>query len=476
MKRAVRIGLMLAAIFAAGTGGYWAGHGDGVPLFMERLADIGRHAVPGQMSSQEIKTAPESSETILYYKDPDGKEVYSATPRKTADGRAFVPVHVGEDASFDDKPVPKPASSTEAKGTRAILYYRNPMGLADTSPVPKKDSMGMDYIPVYAREDEDDGLIMLSPGKVQRTGVRSEQASDRLIVRHVRAPGVIAADERRISVVSVPADSFVSKVENVTTGEHVRKGEPLLQLYSPDIAAAAAQLLVNPGYEGTRRRLQNLNVPGEVIAEIEKAHQVPLAFTWPVPRDGVIIERNAVEGKKMAAGDVLFRIADLSTVWVLADVPEYELSGIRPGQPATIGVRSMPDRKFEGRVQLLYPQVSLETRTVKVRIEIANPEEVLLPGMYAEVDISNGSQAPVVSVPTNAVIDTGKQRVVILDKGEGRFEPRQVETGLEGDGLVEIRKGIVSGDRVVTSANFLIDAESNLKSALGGMTAMEMKP
>ena len=150
-------------------------------------------------------------------------------------------------------------------------------------------------------------------------------------------------------VVSVPTDAWVGKVENVTTGDRVRKGQPLLQIRSRDIAAAAAQLMINPGYEGTNRRLENLNVPPEVIADITRTRQVPLAFIWPSPRDGVVLTRNATEGMKMSAGDVLFRIADLSTVWVLADVPEYDLANVQLGQMATIRVRSLPGQSFQGR-------------------------------------------------------------------------------------------------------------------------------
>lgn len=335
--------------------------------------------------------------------------------------------------------------------------------------------MGMDYIPVY-EGDQDGTTVKIAPGKLQQTGVRSELVSQHVIVRQVRAPGTVQPDERRISVVSVPADSFVSKVENVTTGDHVRKGQPLLQLYSPEIAAAAAQAMINPDYEGTRRRLQNLNVPAEVIADIERARKVPLAFSWPAPRDGVVLERNATEGMKMSAGAVLFRIADLSTIWVLADVPEYELANVEPGQDATLRVRSLPGRTFQGRVSSIYPQVSKETRTTKVRIEIANPDGVLRPDTYVDVAIGTGTATPVVAVPDSAVIDTGPRQIVILDRGDGRFQPREVKLGAQGGGFTEIRSGIASGDRVVVAANFLIDAESNLKAALSGMTAAESTP
>ena len=179
---------------------------------------------------------------------------------------------------------------------------------------------------------------------------------------------------------------------------------------------------------------------------------------------------------KASPGDVLFRLADVSTVWIVADVPEYELGAVKVGAVATIRVRSLPGRTFSGRVALIYPQVSNETRTTKVRIEIPNPDGLLLPDMYANVEIGSGSNAPVVAVPDSAVIDTGTRQVVILDKGEGRFEPREVKIGLQGGGFTEIRNGVAAGDRVVVAANFLIDAESNLKAALSGMTNSETAP
>ena len=473
MKRPGRTGLTLAALVAAGAGGFWAGGGDLAPLglnttltsWLPTTVGIGHQARP----MRPVPTGP-----IVYYRDPDGRPFYSEVPKKTADGRDFSPVHASEDVTFDDKPVA--AAKTAPDGEpKKVLYYRNPMGLAATSPVPKKDSMEMDYLPVYAG-DEDGSVIKIEPGKLQRTGVRSEVVSEQVIVRPVRVPGVVQADERRISVVSVPTDAFVGKVENITTGERVRKGQPLLQIRSPDIAAAAVQVTINPGFEGTHRRLENLGVPPEIVGEIERTRQVPTAFVWPSPRDGTVLERNAIEGMKMSAGTVLFRIADLSSIWVLADVPEYALAGIQLGQIASIRIRSVPDRMFQGRVTLIYPEVAKETRTTKIRIELPNPENLLRPGMYADVEVATGEGNPVVAVPNSAVIDTGTRQLVLLDKGDGRFEPRPVKLGVQGSGFIEIRDGLAAGDRVVVAANFLIDAESKLKAALDGMTAVGATP
>lgn len=471
MKRAGRTGLTLAAVLAAGAGGFWIGQRDtaGPPKSWLRAIPWLESAALEDANANAGPTGP-----VIYYRDPDGHAAYSDNPRQTSDGREFVAVHAGQDVSFDDNG--RNAGAATGNGSKRILYYRNPMSLADTSPVPKKDSMGMDYIPVYAGDEQDSGTVRVDPGKLQRTGVRSAVASEQLIVRQVRVPGTVQLDERQVSVVATRSDAFIDKVENVTTGDRVRKGETLLKLYSPEINAAAAQLVATPGLEGSRRRLRNLDVPEEVISQIEHSRDVPRSLAWVAPRDGYVLERNAVEGMKAAAGDVLFRIGDISMMWVLADVPEYDIGTVKPGQVVTIRTRSLPGQVFQGKVNLIYPQVGKETRTTKVRIEIANPDGLLRPDMYVDVEIAAATAAPVLAVPDSAVIDTGTRQVVILDKGDGRFEPRKVSAGAQGGGFTEIRSGIAAGDRVVVAANFLIDAESNLKAALNGMDAGEAKP
>ncbi|WP_036261351.1 efflux RND transporter periplasmic adaptor subunit [Methylocapsa aurea] len=393
-------------------------------------------------------------------------------------GGYFAGRHSPQSLAIPDHAEPqRTASKPEAsESKRRILYYRNPMGLPDISPEPKKDSMGMDYVPVFDGEDEEGSIIKLSPGKLQRSGVRSEIVAKRVIMRPLRAPGSVQLDERRVSIVSTRSESFIDHVENVTTGDRVRKGQVLMHLHSQEILSASAQFVSNSAFEGARRRLENLNVPAEAIEDMQRSRKVIHSIGWSAPRDGVVLERNAVEGMKAAAGDVLFRIADLSTIWVLADVPEHELSLVRTGASAAIRVRGLPDRTFSGRVGLIYPQVNSATRTTRARIEIANPDGLLLPDMYAEVEIATGSPHPVVAAPDSAVIDAGARRIVILDKGEGRFEPREVKVGARGAGLVEILQGLEPGERIVVSANFLIDAESNLRAALAGMTGAEAAP
>jgi Cu(I)/Ag(I) efflux system membrane fusion protein len=464
---------------AAGGGGYWAGQREEIQLAWDlprvdlpALVEMARSHLTFGTSTTSLPQPPgisdAQSEQVAYYRDPDGRPFYSLGPKQTADGRDFLPVRASEDVSFEAKPARTADVALPSPGEGRILYYRNPMGLPDTSQVPKKDSMGMDYIPVY--EGESDGST------VTISGVRSEPVQLRVLSLPVRAPGIVGEDERRVAVVTVRSEAFVEKVENVTTGDHVRKGQPLLRLYSPEISAAAAQYLSSLGVEGARRRLENLAVPPDVIAEIERSRKLPRSVTWAAPRDGVVFERNVTDGMRAMPGDALFRLADHSVVWILADVAERDLAQVSGGQQVIIEIRGLPGRKFTGTVASIYPHLSLQTRTARVRIELPNSDGVLRPGMYADVEIATGSSSPVVSVPHSALIDTGTRQLVLLARGEGRFEPREVRAGTRGLGFTEIREGLAEGDRVVVAANFLIDAESNLRAALQAMANPEASP
>ena len=393
---------------------------------------------------------------VLYYQDPDGKPAYSLTPKATPDGRPYRAVRT------------EGAPAKSAGAPKRILYYRNPMGLPDVSPTPKKDSMGMDYIAVYEGEAGDSGAVTLGPDKIQRTGVTTAAAEMRIISQALRVPGTIQLDERRVSVISLRAEAFVVSVEDVTTGSDVRKGQPLMTIYSPAISQAAAEYaaVVSGMPSGTRQRLLNLAVPDTVVQEIERTKRPPLNVVWTAPRDGLVLERNVSEGMRVSAGQVLFRIADHATVWALLDVPEAQLGRLAVGQKVEVRARAYPDRTFSGTVALVYPHLMAETRTVKVRVELPNHDLALLPDMYVEATIETGSGRPVLAVPESALLDDGDRQTVIVAKGDGRFEPRSVHAGARGGGYVEIRDGIKPGEAVVTSATFLIDAESNLKAAL----------
>lgn len=463
----------LAAI--VGGGGYWAGKNDLGSWLSNKPADVAMAA--------DDDGKPEPSGAIIYYSHPDTVAEYSARPKSTDDGRPFVAVRESEDVRFDAKGAVLPSDTASASSERKILYYRNPMGLPDTSPVSKKDSMGMDYLPVYDGEVGDSSTVKVSLGKLQRTGVKTALAEMTTVSRKIRVPGSVSLDERLVSIISMRADAFVEDVANVTTGDRIKKGENLFHFYSKEIATAGAEYATemrNGGKAGPETgsalRLRNLDVPTATINSIATDRKVPQSISYTAPRDGVVLERMAVSGMMAEAGDILFRVADVSKVWVIADVPEYELSAIRKGAVVSVNVRNLPGKVFTGKVDLIYPEVQMQTRTTKVRIELPNPDGQLMPNMYAEVEIEAGAGNPVVAVPNSSVIDTGDRRIVFLDKGEGKFEPMDVALGIRGEDMTEITNGIAAGDRVVVSANFLLDAESNLNAALSALTPDEVKP
>jgi Cu(I)/Ag(I) efflux system membrane fusion protein len=460
---------------AAGWVGLSAGGNGWTPARLGGEAQMFFTALLGRDVDAMPAPAVAASGPVIYYRHPDGLAEWSALPKQTVDGRAFVAVLASEDVSFD--PVEETAT-VEAPGGRTILYYRHPMGLPDTSPVPKQDSMNMDYLPVYADEATDAGTVSVSPGKLQRTGVRTSLAVSAPMAMPVRAPGIVELDERKISVISLRADAFVEQVEDVTIGSSVTAGAPLAMLYSPEIAAAVALYVSDlrngaARAKGSRQRLANLGVPDSVIDAISADKSPPVNTPLIAPLSGVVLERMAVQGMMSPAGAPLFRIADTSVVWVMAEVPESALAGLNRGTPATITFSALPAETFQGTINEIYPSVDMQTRTARVRIEMPNQDGRLLVNMFAEVELAAGDATPVVQVPQTAVIDTGDRQVVIRDMGDGKFAPQDVVIGRQGNGMVEIRDGIASGDSIVTTSTFLIDAESNLNAALAALVAPE---
>jgi Cu(I)/Ag(I) efflux system membrane fusion protein len=429
--------------------------------------------------AMEFGRAGASDRRVLYYRDPTGAPNWSASPKKNSAGQGYLPVYDEEEVSFD----PKTAAPKQANPNRKILYYRNPMGLPDTSPVPKKDSMGMNYIPVYEGEEPDDGkTIKVSLDRVQRSGVRTERAQPRVLTRSVRGVGTVTIDETRQTVVSMRAETFVEDLFVNRTGTEVRAGEPLFRAYVSEIQKAQADListlnwpasLSGPGaiVNGSETRLRNLGVPEARIREVRQTRTNPRTIDWPAPATGTVLAKNIVKGQRVDTGQELYRIVDLTHVWMIAEVAEADISSIKIGTPVLVTLRAYPDDPIEGRVGFIYPDVKPETRTVRVRIELPNPDGKLKTDMYADVVFRPGAErGSVLAVSESAVIDSGTQQFVLVAKGEGRFEPRPIKRGLRGDGYVEIRDGIAAGEDVVTSATFLIDAESNLQAALKTFT------
>jgi Cu(I)/Ag(I) efflux system membrane fusion protein len=469
MNALIRGTVTVAAITAAAGAGLWAGQ-------------IGLLKLPLSHPAAMTDTNHVATGAVIYYRDPDGKPFYSLTPKTADNGGAYLAVYASEDVSFDPKPKvsAKQAANADSSGKK-IKYYRNPMGLPDTSPIPKKDSMGMDYIPVYEGEDSDDGSIKIAPGRIQRTGVETVAVARRAITRTIKAPGVVQLDERRVVVIAPKFNGYVVKVSSVTTGTHVQRGDVLATVFGQDVLDQAARLLIEQNaasglnspagaFVGATRRLQNLGVSDEFMDQVKRDRRVPNALIYRSPIDGEVMERNWSDGQGFKAGDVGFRIADYSVVWMMAEIAEGDIDSIKAGQAAKVMTRARPGRVFDGRVAVIYPFLTKKTRTIPVRIELPNSDSALLPDMYGDVEIATGN-VMALAVPLSAVIDSGNQQIVFLDRGNGRYEPREVKLGRRGDGYTEVTDGLAESDRVVSNGNFLIDAESNLQSALKGFEA-----
>ena len=422
---------------------------------------------------------------VLYYRNPMGLPDTSPVPKKAPDGMDYVAVYADEEAA-----------GTAGKSTGKILYYRNPMGLPDKSPVPKKDPMGMDYAPVYEGEESTTGvpLVKINVDKVQKLGVRTEPAALRVLTRTVRAMGIVQANERGLYTVAPKFEGWIQKLHVNTTGQSVTKGQPLMEVYSPDLMTAQQEYLIavkgmeslkdgssevqasmHQLMESALQRLRNWDISEAELKQLQREGKTRQYVTLRSQANGVVLEKPSIEGKRFMAGEVLYQIADLSSVWLLAEVFEQELGLIRQGQSVKIRVDAYPDKVFSGMVTFIYPTVTPETRTAKVRIELRNPGGLLKPAMYARVELaSTSSDGQAVAVPDSAVLDTGTRQLVLVQREEGKFEPRTVKTGTRADGYIEVLEGLKAGENVVVSANFLIDAESNLKAAIGGMGGMDM--
>lgn len=383
------------------------------------------------------------------------------------------------------------AASEPAKKERKLLYYRNPMGLPDTSQVPKKDPMGMDYIPVYEGEQDDEpaaaNQIKISVEKVQKLGVRTEVAQLRALDKVVRAAGRVEPDERHIYAISPKFEGYVERLHVNVTGQPVGKGQPLFEVYSPElvsaqreyaIAAQGVESLKGAGgsaqdsmkqlADSSLLRLKNWDISEEQVKALAKSGEARRTLTFRSPVAGIVTEKKALQGMRFLPGEALYQVADLSAVWVVADVFEQDIGQVKTGAKAKVRINAYPDKIFEGTITYVYPTLKAETRTVPVRVELPNPGQLLKPAMFAQVELPVGGKGEVVTVPTSAVIDSGTRRIVLVQAKEGRFEPREVKLGQRSDNYVEVQEGVRNGEPVVVAANFLIDAESNLKAAVGG--------
>ena len=384
-----------------------------------------------------------------------------------------------------------------AGGPRKILFYRSPMGTAETSPVPKKDSMGMDFVPVYADDAADasgspEGLapVTFDAAKRQLLGLKTVAVRRAPFETSIRTTGRVAADERRIHHVHTRFEAFVEHVTADFTGKYVDQGEALAYLYSPELYATQQEYLLalkaskSLGTSGVssvaqggqdllsaaRQRLLLWEITPADIERIEKNGQPIRAIPVYAPISGFVTGRTAYHGMKVMPSDTLFDILDLSKVWVLADVYEYELPRLSVGQRATVTLSYWPSRVWNGTVTYIYPAVDEKTRTVKLRVELDNPKGELKPEMFADVTI-HGPARDVLQVPDDAILESGTRNIVFVAEPGGRLLPREVSVGDHGAGAVEIKDGLTDGDVVVRAANFLVDSESRLKAAISAMTS-----
>ena len=363
------------------------------------------------------------------------------------------------------------------------LYWYDPMVPQQKFEKPGKSPfMDMQLVPKYAEAGTDDGSVKISARLEQNLGLRVATVSKGVLAPTVDVVGSVAYNERDLALVQARANGFIEKLYVRAPLDAVRKGQVLAALYVPEWVAAqeeflaarriAAQSTPDLGrlLAGARQRMRLVGMSDEQIGVVEKTGQVQLRLNVTAPRAGVVAELSAREGMTVMAGAALFRINGLSTVWVNADVPESQARWLAPGSVATARAAAYPGRLFNGKVEALLPEVDVATRTLKARVEITNPEQRLTPGMFVTVSISPLNAAPVLLVPTEAVIETGTRRVVIVAQGGGRFAPLDVEVGVEANGQSEIRQGLKDQQQVVVSGQFLIDSEASLKATVTRMS------
>ncbi len=394
------------------------------------------------------------------------------------------------------KKVVPPVPVKEAKKERKILYYKCPMGQPDYSQAPGKAQCGMDYIPVYEDEAETatgPGEIFITPEKVQRIGVRSEEVKEMPLKKVIRTVATVDYDETRLFTINTKIEGWIERLYVNATGRELKKGEHLLDIYSPDLVSTQEEYLLafetkrrlGPGalpeavdgaeyiLDATRRRLKNWDISDDQIEALEKSKKPTKTLALHSPVEGIVIEKMAVQGMKVMPGEKLLSIANLSNVWLYANIYEYELSLVKAGQKARVTINAYPGETFYATVSYIYPYLNTETRTAKVRLEMPNPGFKIKPGMYANMEIESVISPKAVAVPEDAVLDTGERQAVIIDVGAGRFKMQEVKVGLKGEGYYQILSGLAPGWKVVTSANFLIDSESSFRSTAQTMLGME---
>ncbi len=361
-----------------------------------------------------------------------------------------------------------------------ILYWVAPMDPNYRRDKPGKSPMGMDLVPVYADQAGGDAdVVRIDPAMVQNLGVRSARVERGPLWRRISTVGYVAFDERKISHLHLRTDGWVEKLYVKSNGERVRKGDILFELYSPDLVNAQEEYIqaLRAGNthlkNASHDRLVALGISREQIREITRKRRAAQRVRVHASQDGIVDSLNVREGMYVKPATEVMALADLSSVWLLVDIFERQSEWVAPGQPAEVELGYLPGRVWEGKVEFVYPTIDPKTRTLQARLVFDNPDETLKPDMYAKVHIFAGPKKNVLSIPREALIRTGNGDRVVLDLGDGKFKAVQVSAGMESGDFVEIKSGVREGDRVVTSAQFLIDSEASLRASFSRMEPEE---
>ncbi len=386
-------------------------------------------------------------------------------------------------------PVRNSTSGKSQSGERKILYWRAPMDANEIYDHPGKSKMGMDLVPVYEDGTGNSGIVEIDPAVVQNMNVKIASVQKKNLSSVVTTNGVLKSNEKTDYIVTTRVGGWIEKLYVNYTGEKVTKGEKLMDIYSPELVSAQQELLTALSYNNSVskssikevmesgnelvknavRKLQLLEVPESDIEKLKDTKEIKTYVTLYARNSGTVISKDVLQGQKINAGMPLLQISDLSNLWLVADVYEYELSKIDAGSPAKIKFNYLPGQTFDGKVSFIYPTLDPKSRTVKVRLDINNSGGRLKPEMFSNVEINGRDFGPSPVVPENAVIRSGSRDLVILSLGDGKFKPQPVTLGGYSDGYYQVLKGLTEGSKIVTSAQFLIDSESNLKSAIGMM-------
>ncbi len=367
---------------------------------------------------------------------------------------------------------------------RKVLYWRAPMNPKEIYDHPGKSNMGMDLVPVYADASGETGVVSINPVVQQDMNVKIATVKEGTLHSDVYTNGILQPDEQKEYVATTKIGGWIEKMYINYTGQKVRKGDKLIKIYSPELVAAQEEYLTALAYDNAMkstgapsnlvknavRKLELLDVSDAEIQRLKETKKVRKYILLTAPFDGTVLYKGVDEGAKINRGTPLLKIADLRSLWILADVYEYELPKISLGDPTKVTFDYLPGKSYRGRISFIYPVLDTKTRTIKVRIELPNPKGELKPGMFAAVDIKGNNLGTYPLVPEQAILRSGRQNTVIIALGDGKFKPAQIELGAYSNGYYQVLSGLKAGTKIVTSAQFLIDSESNLRAALSGFT------